>query len=224
MRTMPPITGRSRQEGVLDAFAAHMQKTRKQGAHVHSPRAGVVNASNYYAGYHKANGVLVTVTRSGRTKPLDPCYDLRNNSPSGFAWGYNGNGPAQLALAMLTDYFGANPGGKALAEALYEPFKCSVIVALPECWKMNFEEVGIALCRTLTEKPDLLDRVISSLESAVLDEIVRHQKRDELFDPANLSESIAAAITEMLSEAFSMSRAFAGSLVERHYTGLYAPA
>jgi hypothetical protein len=92
-----------------------------------------------------------------------------------FAWGYNGNGPAQLALAMLTDYFGANPGGKGLAEALYQLFKCSVIVALPECWKMNFEEVGIALCRTLAEEPDLLDRVISSLESAVLDEIVRHQ-------------------------------------------------
>ena len=40
---------------------------------------------------------------------------------------------------------------------------------LADCWKMNFEEVGIALCRTLTEEPDLLNRVISSLESAVLD-------------------------------------------------------
>jgi hypothetical protein len=25
---------------------------------------------------------------------------------------------------------------------------------------MNFEEVGIALCRTLTDEPDLLNRVI----------------------------------------------------------------
>jgi hypothetical protein len=33
-----------------------------------------------------------------------------------------------------------------------------------------------------------------------------------------------AAITEMLSEAFSMSWAFAASLVERHYSGLHAPA
>jgi hypothetical protein len=75
-----------------------------------------VKTSNYYAGHHKAQGVLVTVTRSGRTKPLDPRYDLRKNSPTGFPWGYNGNGPAQLALAILTDYFGAKPGGKALAE------------------------------------------------------------------------------------------------------------
>jgi hypothetical protein len=51
-----------------------------------------------------------------------------------------------------------------------------VIAALPECWKMNFEEVGIALCHTLTDEPDLLNRVISSLESAVLDEIVRRQE------------------------------------------------
>jgi hypothetical protein len=80
-------------------------------------------------------------SRSGRTKPLDPRYDLRNNSPTGFAWGYNGSGPAQLALAILTDYFGAKPGGKALAEALYDSFK---FAALPKCWKMNFEEVGIA--------------------------------------------------------------------------------
>jgi hypothetical protein len=222
MRIMPPITGPSRQAGVLDAFVAHMQKTRKQRAHLH--RTGVVKASNYYAGHHTAQGVLVTVTRSGRTKPLDPRYDLRNNSPTGFAWGYNGSGPAQLALAILTDYFGAKPGGKALAEALYEPFKFVVIAALPECWKMNFEEVGIALCRTLTDEPDLLNRVISNLESAVLDEIVRRQERNEALNPAELSESIVAAITEMLSEAFSMSRAFAASLVERHYTGLHAPA
>ena len=89
---------------------------------------------------------------------------------------------------------------------------------------MNFEEVGIALCRTLTDEPDLLNRVISSLESAVLDEIVGRQDKNEPLNPADLSESIVAAITEMLSEAFSISRAFAASLVERHYSGLHAPA
>jgi hypothetical protein len=221
---MSPITVRSRQAGVLDAFAANMQKTQRQGAHLHSHRTDIVKTSDYYAGHHKAQGVLVTVTRSGRTKLLDPRYDLRNNSPTGFAWGYNGSGPAQLALAILIDYFEAKPGGKALAEALYQPFKSTVISALPACWKINFEEVAIALCRMLTDEPDLLNRVISSLESAVLDEIVRRQERNEPLNPADLSESIVAAITEMLSEAFSMSRAFAASLVERHYAGLHAPA
>jgi hypothetical protein len=107
---------------------------------------------------------------------------------------------------------------------LYEPFKFTVIAALPECWKMNFEEVGIALCRMLTEEPDLLNRVLSNLESAVLDEIVRRQERKEPLNPAALSESIGAALAEMLSEAFSMSWGFAAALVERHYTGLHAPA
>jgi hypothetical protein len=118
-----------------------------------------------------------------------------------------------LALAILIDYFPTKPGGKALAEALYQPFKFTVIAALPACWKMNFEEVGIALCRTLTDEPDLLNRVISSLESAVLDEIVGRQEKNEPLNPADLS--IVGAITEMLSETFSMRWAFAASLVER---------
>ena len=88
---------------------------------------------------------------------------------------------------------------------------------------MNFEEVGIALCRTLTEEPDRLNRVLSGLESAVLDEFVGRQERNEPLNPADLSESIVAAIAGMLREAFSMSRAYAACLVERHYTGLHAP-
>ena len=79
------------------------------------------------------------------------------------------------------------------------------------------------LCRTLTEEPDLLNRVISSLENAVLDEIVGRQRKKPL-NPAELSESFVGAIAELLIEAFSMSRTFAGSLVERHYAGFHAPA
>ena len=183
-----------------------------------------MKTGDYYAGHHTAQGTLVTVTRSGRTKPLDPGYDLWNNPPTGFSWGYSGSGPAQLALVILTDYFGAKPGGRALAEALYEPFKFTVIAVLPDCWEMNFEEVGIALCRTLTEEPDRLNRVLSGLESVVLDEFVGRQAGNEPLNPADLSESIAAAIAGMLCEAFSMSRAYAASLVERHYSGLHAPA
>jgi hypothetical protein len=71
------------------------------------------------------------------------------------------------------------PQGRALAKASYQPFQFTVIAARPECWKISFEEVGIALCRTLRDEPDLLNRVISSLESAVLDEIVRRLERNE---------------------------------------------
>jgi len=183
-----------------------------------------VKASNYYAGRYETTGALVTVTRSGRTKLLDPRYDLWNHSPTGFAWGYAGSGPAQLALAILADYFGAKPGGKAaLANALYQSFKFAVIVALPqECeWKMSFEDVGITLCRLLTDKQDLFSRTISSLESAVYEKMFSRQGEEESL-VADFSEAaIAERLTAMLSEAFPMSQAFAGSLVERYYAGLH---
>ena len=37
---------------------------------------------------------------------LDPRHDLMNHSPDGFAWGYHGSGPAQFALALLSDHLG----------------------------------------------------------------------------------------------------------------------
>lgn len=42
-------------------------------------------------------------TASRQTKPLPLRLDLANHSPTGFAWGYGGSGPAQLALAILAD-------------------------------------------------------------------------------------------------------------------------
>ena len=179
-----------------------------------------MKASNYYAGRYETTGAFVTVTRSGRTKLLDPRYDIRNHSPTGFAWGYAGSGPAQLALAILADYLGAKPGGTALADTLYQSFKFAVIVALPqECeWKMSFEEVGIILCRLLTDEPDLFSR-ISSLESAVYEEMFSREGEENeslVFSEAAIAERLAA-----MCEAFPMSRAFADSLVERYYAGLH---
>jgi hypothetical protein len=39
----------------------------------------------------------------GARIPLPLHLELRNHSPTGFAWGYGGSGPAQLALALLVD-------------------------------------------------------------------------------------------------------------------------
>lgn len=36
-----------------------------------------MKAANYYAGHQEAEGAVVTVTRSGRTKPLDPRFTER---------------------------------------------------------------------------------------------------------------------------------------------------
>lgn len=51
---------------------------------------------------------------------------LRNHSPSGFAWGYVGSGPAQLALAILLHFT-----TKEIALSFYQSFKWTIIAALP---------------------------------------------------------------------------------------------
>ncbi len=53
---------------------------------------------------------------------------LRNHSPDGFNWGYQGSGPAQLALALLLDAV-----GKELALAWYQHFKRQVVAR----WEAN---------------------------------------------------------------------------------------
>jgi len=40
---------------------------------------------------------------NGSIDELDPRFDLERRSPTGFAWGYSGSGPRQLALAVLAD-------------------------------------------------------------------------------------------------------------------------
>ena len=55
--------------------------------------------------------------------PLEPSLKLRNHSPDGFAWGYYGSGPAQLALAILLYEYG-NP---VIASTYYQDFKSDII-------------------------------------------------------------------------------------------------
>ncbi len=50
--------------------------------------------------------VVEVVTGSKRMRPLNPRNDLWDHSPDGFAWGYGGSGPAQLALALAADVLG----------------------------------------------------------------------------------------------------------------------
>ncbi len=55
----------------------------------------------------KRGGFIVEVIDDqGRIRPLAPRNDLYNHSPDGFAWGYGGSGPAQLALALAVDVLG----------------------------------------------------------------------------------------------------------------------
>ena len=90
-----------------------------------------------YVGGRSLAGAEVTV--DGR--PLDPRFDLKRLSPAGFEWTYEGNGPAQLALALLADHLGDD----AKALRLYENFMRSVVAELDNSWQLNSAEIDAAL-------------------------------------------------------------------------------
>lgn len=92
--------------------------------------------STIYRGERAEGGCVVTVQRGGESYPLDPRYDLRNHSPTGFGWGFNGSGPAQLALALLADAL-----GDERAQRLYQDWKFKVVSRLGDTWEMSREEV-----------------------------------------------------------------------------------
>lgn len=91
-----------------------------------------------YHGTRKESGAVVTVTFGSVTKNLDPRFDLRNHSPTGFEWGYGGSGPAQLALAILADHFGNDDS----AQELYQDFKFRAIERLSgNEWTLTTQDV-----------------------------------------------------------------------------------
>jgi hypothetical protein len=73
-------------------------------------------------------------------RPLSPLYSQRliNHSPDGFAWGYGGSGPAQLALAVLLA--AGVPDRRALQ--LYQRFKADEIATLPETFNVEIDLGG----------------------------------------------------------------------------------
>lgn len=83
-----------------------------------------------YHGRRLADGTCeVTVLRHGQ-KPVPLDWEttllVRNHSPAGLNWGYGGSGPAQLALAMLLDWF----EDVGFAVAYYQRFKTAFIAPI----------------------------------------------------------------------------------------------
>ena len=69
--------------------------------------------------------------------PLSLHLELRNHSPTGFAWGYGGSGPAQLALALLVDA----TSDQTLALRHYQDFKFHFVATWADSWSTTAGEI-----------------------------------------------------------------------------------
>jgi hypothetical protein len=77
--------------------------------------------------------LIIGIAKTGEVflgdRPLELPRSLavRSHSASGFAWGYPGSGPAQLALAILLELLPQEE-----AERLYQDFMQEILAVLPE--------------------------------------------------------------------------------------------
>src|ERR1700733_13756143 len=95
-----------------------------------------------YHGSRTEHGAAVVCEEDGECRGLDPRFDLRSHSPTGFEWGYGGSGPAQLALALAADVLGDDEK----AQDLYQQLKFKVIGGLPhEGWVLSESRLRAAL-------------------------------------------------------------------------------
>jgi hypothetical protein len=80
----------------------------------------------------KGNYNTREVWLDGQLLDPEPSLAIRNHSPDGFAWGYGGSGPAQLALAIMLELTGKAEG--------YQEFKWKVVAGLPQTdFEIEFE-------------------------------------------------------------------------------------
>lgn len=107
--------------------------------------------NNVYTGHHN-DEEWYHVKKNGELFDHKLSLKIRNHSPDGFAWGYYGSGPSQLALAILLEEAGEN-----LAEEFYQEFKVRIIAGLP-CkntektnWTLTSEDVRNSLKKIIED-------------------------------------------------------------------------
>jgi hypothetical protein len=98
-----------------------------------------------YAANRAETGARVFVYQGKASVELspEPSQAVRNHSPEGFSWGYGGSGPAQLALAILMDYFGNTVSPEEMVDSgLYHRFKDHFLLNSPdEGFRIREEEI-----------------------------------------------------------------------------------
>ena len=94
-----------------------------------------------YTGDRTIDGISVLVDG----QPLDPRFDLKRMSDTGFEWTYEGGAPAQLALAILADHY--QDDEKALAH--HELFMREIVANFDNEWQMTSDDIDTALANIL---------------------------------------------------------------------------
>lgn len=100
-------------------------------------------AGRNYRGDRTIDGAEVTV--DGQL--LDERYDLKVFESRGMEWSYEGNGPRQLALALLADHY--QDGQRALQEA--EAFMTRIVANFGNEWEMTTSDIDRSLSNMKTE-------------------------------------------------------------------------
>jgi len=72
---------------------------------------------------------------------LDEAQSVKSICADGFEWSYDGDGPAQLALALLVDHFG--DATRALAH--YQDFATGIVANFNNEWEMTGADIDRAL-------------------------------------------------------------------------------
>jgi hypothetical protein len=90
-----------------------------------------------YEGGRSLDGAVVTVDGTA----LNPRFDIRRFSATGFEWTYEGDGPRQLALALLADHL----GDPQQALALTERFMREVVARLDNAWRLTSDDIAAAI-------------------------------------------------------------------------------
>ena len=96
-----------------------------------------------YHGTVTEHGCAVVVEEDGQCRSLDPRFDLRTHSSTGFSWGsYGSSGPAQLSLALAAEDIGDDDK----ARGVYQCLKCKLVGGLPpEGWTLTEGHVKAAI-------------------------------------------------------------------------------
>jgi len=98
-----------------------------------------------YKGYRHSDGVgNQLVTKDDDLLDPWPSQKIWNHSPDGFSWGYQGSGPAQLALALLYDV----TKDDTVSVRLHQQFKSSIVAAWGDTWEISDADIrGWVSCK-----------------------------------------------------------------------------